>query len=92
MFIIPYKIVDVIIKSNLVAVAQDIAISGKSFMISNTGAQPAYFKEKSGVAATASNAMLIPANNVFPQVLTADTLSVISNATGTNLAILILDI
>ena len=51
-------------------------------------------KEKSidGVDCTASNGMLISANSVFPTILTAKTLSLISNSTGTSYAIMFLDI
>jgi len=92
-YVEPYKIIEVEIVAALVAVEQTVSIQSSKFLISNTGAQPAYFKEKSidGVAATVSNAMLIPANTVFPVVLTGSELSFISNATGTTLAILILD-
>ena len=94
MIVDSYAVKEVIIVSSLVAAEQTVEISGKTFMISNTGAQPAYFKEKAvdAVAATASNAMLIPANTVFPTQINARTLSVISNSTGTTLAILILDL
>lgn len=89
----PYSIKEIIPVTGLVAAAQNIPISGRKFMISNTGAQPAYFKEKTvdNVDCTAANGFLLPANTVFPQMLNAVTLSVISNATGTTLAIMILD-
>jgi hypothetical protein len=90
-YIEPYSIKDIAVDSSLLAVAKDVSVSSKKFMLANTGAQPMYFKEKNGVAATASNAMLCPANTVFPQILTASTLSVISNATGTSYAIMYLD-
>jgi hypothetical protein len=86
-----YQIVDVITLANLVAVAQDIAIKNRVFMIANTGAQPIYFNPKE--TATATNGMLLPANTVFPAYFSCDgNLSVISNATGSSLAVLILDI
>lgn len=90
----PYSIKEIIPVTGLVAATQNISINGRKLMVSNTGAQPAYFKEKSidGVDCTAANGFLLPANTVFPQVLNAVTLSVISNATGTTLAIMILDI
>lgn len=91
-YIQPYSIKDVKVDSSLAGTAKDVSIKSKTFMLSNTGAQPMYFKEKNGVAATASNAMLCPANSVYPAILTADTLSVISNATGTSYAIMFLDI
>ncbi|WP_041225788.1 MULTISPECIES: hypothetical protein [unclassified Dehalobacter] len=92
-YIEPYSIKDIIINSSLAGTEATVAIKSRKFMLSNTGAQPMYFKEKSvdNVAATASNAMLVPANTVFPQVLTAQTLSLISNVTGTSYAIMILD-
>jgi hypothetical protein len=86
-----YQITEVITLANLVAVAQDIAIKNRVFMISNTGAQPIYFNPKT--TATAANGMLLPANTVFPQYFSCDgNLSVISNATGSSLAVLILDV
>lgn len=89
----PYAIKEVIRVSTLVDTAQNIDIKLKKFLISNTGAQPMYFKEKyiDSVDATAANGFLIPAGTVFPLLLTAETLSVVSNATGTTAAILILD-
>ena len=90
----PYSIRDIKTNSALVGTANNEAISDRKFMIANTGAQPMYFKEKSidGVDCTASNGMLISANSVFPTILTAKTLSLISNSTGTSYAIMFLDI
>lgn len=90
-YIEPYTIKDISTDASLADTAKDVTVSSRKFMLSNTGAQPMYFKEKNGVAATASNAMLCPANTVFPVILTASTLSVISNATGTSYAIMYLD-
>ena len=92
-YIEPYSPKEVVNVSSLVAVEQTVDIKGKKCLISNTGAQPAYFKEKNidGIAATTANSMLIPAGEVFPVILTGDVFSFISNATGTNLALLILD-
>lgn len=91
-YIEPYSVKDISADASLAGTAKDVTVSNRKFMLSNTGAQPMYFKEKDGVAATASNAMLCPANTVFPAILTAGTLSVISNATGTSYAIMFLDI
>jgi hypothetical protein len=86
-----YQITEVIPIANIVAVAQDIAINNRVFMLSNTGAQPIYFNPKT--TATAANGMLLPANTVFPMYFSCDgNLSVISNATGSSLAVLILDV
>jgi hypothetical protein len=86
-----YQITEVITKANIVAVAQTIPIKNRVFMISNTGAQPIYFNPKE--TATAANGMLISANTVFPMYFSCDgNLSVISNATGSSLAVLILDV
>jgi hypothetical protein len=90
-YIEPYSIKDIVVDSSLKDTAEDVSIKSRKFMLSNTGAQPMYFKEKNDVAATASNAMLCPAGTVFPVALTADTLSLISNATGTSYAIMFLD-
>lgn len=88
-----YQIDDVKVVTGLVAAAQDVPINNRVFMISNTGAQPAYFLPKAKGVATAANGMLIPAGTVFPQYFSCDgNLSVISNATGTSLAILFLDV
>lgn len=90
----PYAIQDIKINAALANVVDNQDINSKKFMISNTGAQPMYFKEKSidNVDCTAANGMLVPANSVFPQVLTAKKLSLISNVTSTSYAILFLDI
>jgi hypothetical protein len=86
-----YQITEVITLANLVAVAQNIPIKNRVFMIANTGAQPIYFNPKE--TATAANGMLLPANTVFPMYFSCDgNLSVISNATGSSLSVLILDV
>ena len=90
----PYSIKEIINVSALIDTAQNKAIKARKFMISNTGAQPLYFKEKDvdNTDVTALTGFLIPANTVFPVILTASNLSLISNATGTTAAIMILDI
>lgn len=92
-YVEPYTLKEIVTKAGLVAVAEDQNVSGRKFFIANTGAEPLYFKEKSidGVAATATNAMLVQANTVFPQLLTATTLSLISSAIGTSYAIMFVD-
>lgn len=86
-----YQIIEVIVDNALADTAKDIPINNRVFMLSNTGAQPIYFNPKE--TATADNGMLLPANTVFPQYFSCDgNLSVISNATGSSLAVLILDI
>ena len=90
-YIEPYSIKDIYNNAALVATADTVNVGARKFMISNTGAQPLYFKEKNSVDALATNAMLCPANTVFPVVLTATTLSVVSNATGTSYTIMYLD-
>lgn len=89
----PYSIKKIIPIATLVDTAQNIEINARTFIISNTGAQPLYFKEKTidSLNATASNGFLVPANTVLQIILTASTLSIISNATGTSASILILD-
>ena len=85
------RMTEVVVKSNLVATAQNIPINGRPFMIANTGAQPAYINP--ATTATAANGFLIPANTTIPLKFTCTgNLSVISNATGTNLAIIFLDV
>lgn len=89
----PFQIDDVTTIAALVAVAQDIPINNRTFMISNTGAQPLYFKPKNKGVATAANGFLVPAGQVFPQFFSCDgMLSVISNATGTSVSILYLEV
>lgn len=80
---------EVVSIANLVAVAQNIAINGRYCMISNTGAQPLYINPKT----TATNtSFLIPAGTTLPIVLTCKgNLSVISNATGTSVSVMILE-
>ncbi|OCZ54313.1 hypothetical protein [Dehalobacter sp. TeCB1] len=92
-YIEPYAIKEIINNAAITNSEATVAINCRKFMIANTGAQPLYFKEKAidSVAATAANSMLVPANTVFPQILTAQTLSLISNATGTSYAIMVLD-
>ena len=89
----PYSIQNIKVNSTLVDTVDNVKISSRKFILANTGAQPLYFKEKSmdSVDCTASNGMLVPALSVFP-ILTASTLSIISNATGTSYAIMYLDI
>lgn len=77
--------------ATLVATAQNVAVNGRPCLIANTGAQPLYFHPTT--TATAANGFLVPAGQVFPQKFTVKgNLSVISNATGTSCAVLILDI
>lgn len=91
-YIEPYAIKE-IHNASLAAAVDNQAVNNRKFMLANTGAQPLYFKEKSvdNIDCTAANGMLVPANSVFPQVLTAQMLSLISNATGTSYAIMYLD-
>jgi hypothetical protein len=93
-YVTPYAIKGVTAGASLAATAVSIDVAGRAFMIANTGAQPLYFKEYSedSVAATAANGMLVAAGTVCPIVLTATTLSIISNASTTGYAILYLDI
>ena len=82
---------EVLVITNLVALAQDIPINGRPFLISNTGAQPLYFHPSA--TATALNGFLVPAmTQMLTKFTVKNNLSVISNATGTSVAVLILDI
>lgn len=85
-----------VIPLTLNATAQTVALGGLSFSISNTGAQPVYIAEKysdlSGADASPTNGFLIPANTTLPYPLTAQNLSVVSNATGSTANILTLDL
>lgn len=91
-YIEPYSLKEIIVNTDIKNAAVDVAIKGRKFMLHNTGAQPLYFKEKNGAAATTTNSDLCPAGSVYPIPMVADTLSLISNATGTSYAIQILDI
>jgi hypothetical protein len=80
-----------VIAANLLAVAVDIPINGRPCLISNTGAQPAYFHPTT--TATVANGFLVPAmTQMLTKFSVKNNLSVISNATGTSVAVLILDI
>jgi len=82
---------EVIVVETLVATAQAIAVNGRPCLISNTGAQPLYFHPTT--TATAANGFLVPAGvQMLTKFTVKNNLSVISNATGTSCAVLILDI
>lgn len=90
MYITPQRMESVKSVPGIVAVAQNIPINGRNFIISNSGAQPLYIKPD-GVAT--ANDFMIPANTTLPIVFTClGNLSVISNATGTSVSIMYLDI
>lgn len=75
--------------ATLVALAQNMAIKGRYFMISNTGTGPLYVDPKK-TATTAS--FLIPAGVTLPMVFACrDNLSVISTAAGTSVSVMILE-
>lgn len=85
------KATEVITIASLVATAQNVAVNGRPCMIANTGAQPLYFNPTT--TATAANGFLVPANTLLQTRFTVTgNLSVISNATGTSCAVLIMDI
>jgi len=82
---------EVLVVGTLIATAQDIPINGRPCLISNTGAQPLYFHPN--LTATALNGFLVPAmTQMITKFTVKNNLSVISNATGTSVAVLILDI
>ena len=80
----------------VVDTAQNFALSGRPCMISNTGAQPLYINPN-GVA-TAANGFLVAAGTTLPIKFTVSpsvnsgNLSVISNATGTTVAVMYFDL
>jgi len=80
----------------IVDTAQNFAVNGRPCMISNTGAQPAYINP--GTTATAANGFLVAAGTTLPIKFTVSpninsgNLSVISNATGTTVAVIYFDI
>ena len=88
-----YQIAEVKAIATLADTAQDIPVDNRVFMISNTGAQPAYFMPKAQGVSEATTGFLIPAGQVFPQYFSCDgDLSIISNATGTSISVLFLDV
>ncbi|MEI6101985.1 MAG: hypothetical protein WCP73_09115 [Eubacteriales bacterium] len=62
--------------------AQDVTIAYNPFFIVNNSASVVYIKEKNGVDATSTNAFAIPANTIFQQELTMDTMSIIGAGTS----------
>lgn len=79
------------VKTEVKGVAVDIAVAGRPCMIANTGAQPLYINPAE--TATAANGFLIPAGTVLPiKLAVVGNLSVISNATGTSIAVLYFDV
>ena len=85
------KAVEVLVVGTLVATAQNIPVNGRPCLISNTGAQPLYFHPD--LTATALNGFLVPAmSQMIAKFTVKNNLSVISNATGTSVAVLILDV
>lgn len=80
----------------IVDTAQNFALNGRPCMISNTGAQPAYINP--GATATAANGFLVSAGTTLPIKFTVSpgvnsgNLSVISNVTGTTMAVMYFDI
>lgn len=89
MYITPQRMNTVIVES-VADTAVSIPINGRSFVISNPGAQPLYINPETTATA---NDFLIPAGTSLPIVFSClGNLSVISNATGTTVSILITDI
>jgi hypothetical protein len=70
--------------------AVPIPINNRVFMIVNQGGQPLYIDPKNTATA---DSFMIPAGMAWPQFMSCDgDLSVISNATGTSVGILYLDV
>jgi hypothetical protein len=90
MYVTPQRMDSVKSIAGLVAAAQSIPINGRTFIISNTGAQPLYINPDGTATATS---FLIPAGVTLPIVFSClGNLSVISNATGTSVSVMYLDI
>lgn len=84
---------DTVKNQALVDAAVDILVDDRVFMISNIGAQSAYIIPKAQGAATATTGFIIPANTVIPHIFSCHgSISAISNATGTTISILFLDV
>lgn len=78
-------------KANVKGTAVDIPTAGRPFMIANTGAEPLYINPAE--TATAANGFLVPAGTVLPvKMAVSGNLSVISNGTGTNVAVMYFDV
>lgn len=87
-----YQIVSVAVY-DVADTAVNIPVGNRVFMISNTGAEAAYFMPAAQGTATDSTGFPVPAGQVFPQYFSCDgNLSVISTVTGTSIAILYLDV
>ena len=85
------RALDVLTIAVVVAVAQDLPINGRPCLIVNSGAQPLYFHPSQ--TATALNSFMVPVGTMMQiPISVKNNLSVISNATGTSVAVLILDI
>ncbi|MFC3797901.1 hypothetical protein [Cohnella sp. GCM10012308] len=87
-----YQIVDTKVVT-LADTAQDIVIGGRVCLISNAGTQPAYIRPKAQGAASSTTGFMLAVGQSLPIFVSVDgTLSAISNATGTSLSILFLDV
>ena len=62
-------------------------INGAGVLIQNTGSEPLYFNVDD-TTATAANGFKVPANTIFPILITCRTLSLISTSTGTTVQLL----
>ncbi len=79
------------VKASVKGTAVNISVAGRPFMIANTGGEPLYINPSE--TATTSNGFLIPAGSVLPiKMAVTGNLSVISNSTGTSVAVLYFDV
>lgn len=84
---VPYSVTEIVGDFSVLDTAVNKPVDGRAVLIQNTGAQPLYFNTET--TATAANGYLVPANSIFPLLITCDgNISLISNATGTTAQLL----
>lgn len=87
-----YQIIEVF-TTDVADTQVEIPINNRVFMISNTGAETAYFMPEAQGDPTEGTGFPVPAGQVFPMYFSCDgNLSLISTLTGTSVAILYLDV
>lgn len=85
----PFQVTEIKRINGLKDAAKAIDVKGYC-MLQNAGAQPAYFDTTKD--ADASTGAILAAGETFPEVLYVDSISVVSNTTGTDIAVILLDI
>ena len=85
----PFQVTGIKRINGLLDAPQSIEIKGYC-MLQNVGTQPAYFDTTKD--ADAVTGAMIAGGETFPQILYVDNISVVSNTTGTDIAVILLDI